>query len=553
MVATTDSEKVFLKDVTSSLLKDERSLNDLDLPDDLTFLLSRGWHTLQLNLKRNREIDPNAEVYYVGKLNDGRSVLEKAQLFDKEDLAYYQDRENGAFVTVRCVRRPSGQCDRVISGNIRIQDSNYDLQPSDSDVISRNLEYVQDLLGKQYVLRNHATIERDASVETKDAANVNKRSLEENFNNLFLRFAHEQGKRNHFPHKHSMLSSRKETGLHYTGEINKKDNVKKVYWVDVAVLIDSTIWEWFKKLVRATLPHQDEHVSQAIREAYSHILNGVNLLYKGIEDKSIEIHVTLVKFFMFKTFLEFPHNVSLPKSKDGVQYVDARRYLDDIGGWDKKVGQHKANYDHAMLFTRYDLYEDFIANNEHTGMSFQSNICDIGYRVSVIEVRDFFWSIDTAAHELGHNLGAVHDGEGVATACPSEDYFIMTSYEREFQEGETYSRNPWLFSNCSVVSFKDLLVQKSKLLTPSDVFDQNEWMAYVQQQPGERYTNDMQCEFTHGPKSRFCGAVNADICLFMKCRDPKTGECLTQQITAVRGTKCGYHKWCIEGRCVSMA
>ncbi|KAK3587255.1 hypothetical protein CHS0354_034399, partial [Potamilus streckersoni] len=55
------------------------------------------------------------------------------------------------------------------------------------------------------------------------------------------------------------------------------------------------------------------------------------------------------------------------------------------------------------------------------------------------------------------SLGAVHDGEGAAKDCPSEDYFIMTSYERTFQPEEPYTRNPWLFSNCSVQSFMALL------------------------------------------------------------------------------------------------
>ncbi|KAL3856273.1 hypothetical protein ACJMK2_011047, partial [Sinanodonta woodiana] len=110
----TESETIWLKDVTASFQTDKRTLGDLDLPDDLSFHLRLESNVLALNLKRNHGIDPNANVYFGRKLNDGQQFLEKALYLEKEDLAYYQDKENGAFLTVRCVRGPDRQCDRIV-------------------------------------------------------------------------------------------------------------------------------------------------------------------------------------------------------------------------------------------------------------------------------------------------------------------------------------------------------------------------------------------------------------------------------------------------------
>ncbi|KAK3576268.1 hypothetical protein CHS0354_027712, partial [Potamilus streckersoni] len=115
LLAKTDSETVWLKDVTTLLQTDKRTLSDDDLPDQLSFILKSKSHTLTLNLKRNYDIDPNADIYTVRKLNDGRSLLEKTDNIENEDVAYYQDRDNGAFMTVRCIKGSNSHCERLIT------------------------------------------------------------------------------------------------------------------------------------------------------------------------------------------------------------------------------------------------------------------------------------------------------------------------------------------------------------------------------------------------------------------------------------------------------
>ncbi|KAK3600926.1 hypothetical protein CHS0354_013307 [Potamilus streckersoni] len=82
--APNQSEMVWLKDITTSLQSDKRKFSDPNLPDTLTFELRGRLRALTLNLKRNHAINPNADVYFMHKSNDGRSHLEKVLNLEKE-------------------------------------------------------------------------------------------------------------------------------------------------------------------------------------------------------------------------------------------------------------------------------------------------------------------------------------------------------------------------------------------------------------------------------------------------------------------------------------
>ncbi|KAK3587442.1 hypothetical protein CHS0354_007933 [Potamilus streckersoni] len=83
-LATTGLETVWLKDVTQTLQSDKRELSDPDLPDQLTFHLKRGADVLAFKLRRNYDIDPNADIYVVQNMKDGQSALRKSEFLEKE-------------------------------------------------------------------------------------------------------------------------------------------------------------------------------------------------------------------------------------------------------------------------------------------------------------------------------------------------------------------------------------------------------------------------------------------------------------------------------------
>ncbi|KAK3591696.1 hypothetical protein CHS0354_040627 [Potamilus streckersoni] len=144
-------------------------------------------------------------------------------------------------------------------------------------------------------------------------------------------------------------------------------------------------------------------VKQKIRESYSHVVNGVSLIYKGL--KEIKIRITLSGFIIFQNAALFPHNSSKVTRFNGTTYIDIVDYHDDLTRWDAQHGaDFKPNFDHAMLFTRHELYEGLITINDVYGLCWNGMVCVPGKRTSVVQTEDYVATVLTAAHELGHRL-----------------------------------------------------------------------------------------------------------------------------------------------------
>ncbi|KAK3576233.1 hypothetical protein CHS0354_002836 [Potamilus streckersoni] len=97
------------------------------------------------------------------------------------------------------------------------------------------------------------------------------------------------------------LSSRENSAFYNRWITDQARQLKKSYEVEVAVLIDESVWNLYSPLVHALNPAAKEGlVKRKIREAYSHIMNGVNLRYKTIDDPEISISIKLRDFIFFQ-------------------------------------------------------------------------------------------------------------------------------------------------------------------------------------------------------------------------------------------------------------
>ncbi|KAL3836836.1 hypothetical protein ACJMK2_022249, partial [Sinanodonta woodiana] len=76
---STTWETVWLKDAT-----EKRTLSNIDLPDELAFDLTRRSETMNLSLRRNHDINPNADVYFARKSQNGNFVLGKSRHIERE-------------------------------------------------------------------------------------------------------------------------------------------------------------------------------------------------------------------------------------------------------------------------------------------------------------------------------------------------------------------------------------------------------------------------------------------------------------------------------------
>ncbi|KAK3600127.1 hypothetical protein CHS0354_009263 [Potamilus streckersoni] len=130
---------------------------------------------------------------------------------------------------------------RAKNGNINIEDTSYDLQPAETIDSYGHLTHIPDLIGKRYHLLEQENIQLETSADNKDTANVVTSNVAED-------------KENHYNSEYSTLSSRIIAKLRDRDETetlpsfqmistDKTRQLKQNYYVKVAVLIDSALWQ----------------------------------------------------------------------------------------------------------------------------------------------------------------------------------------------------------------------------------------------------------------------------------------------------------------------
>lgn len=92
------------------------------------------------------------------------------------------------------------------------------------------------------------------------------------------------------------------------------------------------------------------------------------------------------------------------------------------------------------------------------GFSFESGICNENRYLIAEEVGGFFY-VSVLTHEIGHNLGAYHDGDSansISVECSPNDNYLMTP---KIGTQSNNTNNQFRFSPCSVTLIKQTLLE----------------------------------------------------------------------------------------------
>ncbi|GFR63781.1 zinc metalloproteinase/disintegrin [Elysia marginata] len=150
------------------------------------------------------------------------------------------------------------------------------------------------------------------------------------------------------------------------------------------------------------------------------------------------------------------HEIQLFMVADNRDYQTLERSV--TGRKTTHSGQARITWTPAVLWSRSDTgsrLQGLIFHLATTGccllgLAKLGGMCSLS-SVSIIE-QDNTGSVGaTAAHELGHSLSALHDGE--EKDCYDEDNYIM-SRKLKTPDDELLASRPWQFSPCSVRAFK---------------------------------------------------------------------------------------------------
>ncbi|XP_063972262.1 A disintegrin and metalloproteinase with thrombospondin motifs like [Diachasmimorpha longicaudata] len=159
------------------------------------------------------------------------------------------------------------------------------------------------------------------------------------------------------------------------------------------------------------------------------------------------------------------------------------------------------------------------------------------YNVVILTDRGGFDGIHTAAHELAHSFGAMHDDSNKPN-CSPQDGKIMSSVRR-------INDSPTEWSECSANDIRKFLESN-----PSCLYNRPNHRAPLPRYlPGKLLNADKQCQKAKGTKA--C-KKDASICRSLSCTHPTYETyCLRSDIAAADGTECGTGKMCLNGRCIT--
>lgn len=274
--------------------------------------------------------------------------------------------------------------------------------------------------------------------------------------------------------------------------------------------------------------------------------NGVDLRFNLL--KNPEIKISIAGIIISKGRSATPY---LERNKIGINSIDSKAVLFDIGKYFYRE-RRLPSYDIAVVITKYDmcLYsENGGYYSAPAGYSYVGGACMTNKKlektnaVAVVEDTGGFSGVIVTVHEVGHLLGAVHDGSPApkylggpgAESCKWNDGYIMSDLR--------HTENGFRWSPCSIASIQYFLNSDIALCLYNSPHE-NESLPRVF--PGKLLSLDEQCRKDGGTHACY---TDERVCSQLYCHDPYTGQCVSIR-PAAEGSPCGIGKYCRNGKCV---
>ncbi|XP_050575775.1 A disintegrin and metalloproteinase with thrombospondin motifs 4 isoform X2 [Bombus affinis] len=284
-----------------------------------------------------------------------------------------------------------------------------------------------------------------------------------------------------------------------------------------------------------------------IKRYFVSFWNGVDLRYKLLKGPKIRISIAGIIISRGRDATPY-----LERNRVGRDAIDSAAALTDMGKYLFRERRLPV-YDIAVAVTKYDMCrrrKGGRCTKGTAGFAYVGGACVVNKRlekvnsVAIIEDTGGFSGIIVAAHEVGHLLGAVHDGSPPpsylggpgAEKCRWEDGYIMSDL-RHTEKG-------FKWSHCSVSSFHHFLNGDTATCLYNAPHEDE---ALPRVLPGKLLSLDAQCRKDRGTSACF---KDDRVCAQLFCFDAGSGYCVAYR-PAAEGSPCGDGQYCLNGKCVT--
>ncbi|XP_030373683.1 venom metalloproteinase 3 isoform X2 [Scaptodrosophila lebanonensis] len=277
--------------------------------------------------------------------------------------------------------------------------------------------------------------------------------------------------------------------------------------------------------------------------------NGVDLRYRLLKGPKIRISIAGIIISRGRDATPY-----LERNRVGRDAIDSAAALTDMGKYLFRERRLPV-YDIAVAITKLDMCRRTSAygecNRGTAGFAYVGGACVVNKRlekvnsVAIIEDTGGFSGIIVAAHEVGHLLGAVHDGSPPpsylggpgAQRCRWEDGYIMSDLR--------HTERGFRWSPCTVQSFHHFLNGDTATCLHNAPHEDS---ALGRSLPGTLLSLDAQCRRDRGTYACF---KDERVCAQLFCFDAQTGYCVAYR-PAAEGSACGNGYHCLDGRCAPL-
>ena len=277
-------------------------------------------------------------------------------------------------------------------------------------------------------------------------------------------------------------------------------------------------------------------------------MNAIDLRYKQVSFPKITIKVA---------------GIVISKSKEATPYLENNLvegiYLDAVSAL-SSIGRYLYNenrlpsYDAALVMTKRDMCTRNgnwgSCNKVTAGYAYVGGGCSISKyfskinSVALVEDSGGFSGIIVATHELGHLMGAVHDGSPPASyvggpgalSCAWTDGYIMSDLRRD------YKGLQW--SSCSLNQFSHFANDRRSACM-QNYPTQSQDVRSGSVLPGKLISLDAQCKRDRGSSACF---KDHRVCAELYCFEQASGYCVSFR-PAAEGSACGQGMHCRNGFC----